>query len=170
MTHPRPIPDQARLRALAAQAQLWLVDCLAWLLEIFRHGPIAAAIRAEALRDLHKVRRGVAGIVALLALQQLPARLGTPRAQRPANAPRGFRRSGGCTPFRGAMRLIKLGRGLRGRIAALSRILDNLDAWIARMTKRLDEVGFVAAFVMTAAPVDALVSRARPGPAIADSS
>lgn len=170
MTHPRSIPDPARLRALAAQGRLWLVEIMAWLCELFGHGAIGAALRAEALRDLTCMRRGVGAILGLLALQQLPRDLATPRARRPANAPPGFRRSGGCEAFRAAIRLIKPGRGLRGRIGALARVLDNLDVWVARMAKRIARTGLVAAFVMVRAPVDACIALTLPRVAVTDTS
>jgi hypothetical protein len=167
----RPLSDPARLRALAAQCRLWLIEIAVWLCEVLCHGPIGKALRATLLDDLNKTRRCIAGILGLLALQRLSAHPEAPmRAHRPAKAPRGYRRSDGCTAFRAAIRLIKSGRGLRGRMATLCAVLDNLDAWIARMATRLDRIGFVAAYVMTRAPMDALRALVRAAPAFADSS
>lgn len=165
-----PPPDPHRLRALAAQAQLWLVGLLAWIAEAFGAGRIGRALRAEVRRDLFDLRRGLVGVLVLLALPQLERRLSVASAPHPPGLPRGVRRGRICVPIRAAQRLLRLPRGLRGALAALKCIVDDLDAWTARMARRLNRDDVPAALVLAHACADAMQAQAQAAPACADTS
>ena len=145
---------------------------LVWLLAQCGEGRIARAVRMATLRQLARMRAGVGALVALLALRRLSATAppAAPPRVRPPNAPRGVRRGRVCTPARGAIRLIPAGRGVRGRIAALARVLDTLDVWVERMALRLRRETFVTAYVLRVAPADPLRAQSVAAPDTLDSS
>jgi len=163
--------DADRLFAALAQGRLWLLEIVAWIADCFGDGRIGRALRAGLVRDLQALRRGVAGVLVLLAMRRLPASPPRrPQALRPAHAPRGFRAAGRAEPMRGAMRQIRTGRGVRGRIAALARVLDDADRWIARLAAWIAREGFTAPLLMVCAPMDAVAPQALVAPPAEDSS
>jgi len=169
MTHDPHIPFSTdRLRDLAARGRLMLCGMLAWLAEMFGASPIGRAARAVLRADLLALRRGIAGILVLLALPRL-----APCApqRHPLHAPRGFARARRTDSLRFAQRLLPRGRGLRGAIAALARVLDDLDGFVARMAAHIErDRDLVAAFTMTCAFADACAALVCVAPAYADSS
>jgi len=172
MTHAtahRPRPDADRLRALAARCGLWLVAFVAWLADLAGDGRIGRALRAEARHDLLRLRRGLAGILVLLALERVWTPTQAPRAQRPDNAPRGWRRARLPEPMRGIARKLTSARTLRGRIAAFRRILDDLDAAVARIAAYIERLPD-AACVMLCAQADDCIAAAALGPRAVDTS
>jgi len=163
--HPRIHPD--RLRELAARGRLMLCGMLAWLAEAFGGTRFGRAARALLRDDLLAPRRGVAGILILLAIPHLAPC--APQAHRPA--PRGFRRARRRDTLRFAQRLLPRARGLRGQIAALAAVLDNLDLWTRRMAAHIErDRDIIAALVMTHAPADPCATLTPATPAYADSS
>lgn len=172
MTHApahRPKPDTDQLRALAARCGLWLVAFVAWLADLAGAGPIGRALRAEAREDLLRYRRGLAGILVLLALERLWTQPRAPHAHRPGNAPRGWRRARLQEPMRGVTRRLTSSRTLRGRIAAFRRILDDLDAAVAHIAAHIARLPD-AAYVMICAQADACIAVAAVAPRAADTS
>lgn len=165
--HNRFTPD--RLRELAARGRLMLCGLLAWLAETFAGLPIGRALRGKLRADLQALRRGVAGILVLLALPRLThMRLAHDRYR---HAPRGYRRARASDSLRFAMRLLPQGRGLRGAIAALAAVLDDLDLWIGRMVAHIErDADIFATFIMMCACADACAALAQGAPGYADSS
>lgn len=170
MTHdPHHRIDLDRLRDIAVRGRLMLCGLFAWLAEMFGASPIGRAMRGALYGDLLALRRGVAGILILLALPQLAPR--GFHGMLPLNAPRGFRRARRKESLRFAQRLLPWARDLRGRMAALAAVLDNLDAWIERMAAHIArDDDLVAALLMTCAPVDVCAPPAGVTLAYADSS
>jgi len=170
MTHdPHPRIDPDRLRTLAARGRLMLCGMLVWLTEAFGDTRIGRLARAVLRTDLLALRRGVAAILVLLALPRLQHMRCAPA--REPHAPRGFRVARRTHSLRFAQRVLPRGHGLRGAIAALAAVLDDLDGWTRRMAAHIArDIDLIAALVMARALADACAPPAHVAPAYADSS
>lgn len=166
---PRFTPD--RFRAALAQLRLTLCGWLLVLASALRGTRAGRMLRAELLRDLRAMRAGVANVLGALAIPRLGALPPETRMTfRPAHVPRGCRRAPRDVSLRFMRRTLPKAYSLRGRIVALQRVLDNLDAWIARMAARLRQRGAGAATILCVAPCDVCVSRAHVAASAVDSS
>ena len=158
MTNARPFAPSAPFKAFAAEAALWLVAVLAWLVSPFG-GPIARQVRRELSDDLAWLRQRIVMFAFLEADVRLPPKPPAPR--RPPNAPKGVRRSRGCRR-RAVWRVVRGGPGLAARVAALRRALYEMPALIARLKRRMErETPIVVAYVMAVAPRERVRAQAR---------
>jgi hypothetical protein len=142
MTQPLFTPAQTlRFRAAAQSLRVWFCEMLLWL-AAYCGGWMGADVRAFARAELADARAMVRMLLVLLALaQRRPAPAAA--ARHPFGAPRGFApaRFAG-SDLRHATRAVRLGgRGLAGRFARLRAVIDDLDAQVARVVRRLATPG-----------------------------
>jgi hypothetical protein len=159
------------LHALAAELSRKLGGFAAWFVEWCVWLPFHAALKRRAYAKLRLGARAFQRIVFLLAVYRAAPPLKLKRMQRPPNAPPGFR-----------LHLRKRGRrlmhisglhqgGLRQRIARLKRLIENIEACIAHMAKRLAACEHVGCLAIAYAIAVRLVARdAAPAAAHVDSS
>jgi hypothetical protein len=171
MTHePRTPPTSDRLLALAAKMRLVVFALLVELAEALALFGLGRAWRRRLHEDSHKLARGVAAILALLALKRMPATLDLHRTLRPPTAPRGFRRARCDYGHRFARRLLPKARTLRGRLDAIARVLDDVEAWVVRMAAYLRKRPAMLAFLLACALVERCVALDAPAQEGSDTS
>lgn len=162
-----PIPAD-RLHALVARAHAWLLELMAWLVSCFANGPLGRVLRAEVREDLFELRRDLARVQFLLALPQITPRRG-PAYAYPTSAPRGCRRRLPGRSVRIIARRIRLHGSLRARAATLSRLIETLDAHVARLARAMSRAPDLAP-VLVHAFAELVIAQATTRPASPDSS
>jgi hypothetical protein len=159
-----------RLLALAEKTRLLVFALLVELAEALALFGWGRALRRQLCTDSHMLTRGAAAILALLALKRMPATLDIRSHARPAAAPHGFRCARPDYGMRFARRLLPRARTLRERLAAVARVLDDVEAWVVRMVAHLKKRPAMRAFLLACAITERCVAVNAPTCAGADTS
>ncbi|MBL8549134.1 MAG: hypothetical protein JNJ73_04050 [Hyphomonadaceae bacterium] len=164
-------PDLKPIEAILASLRLWILDLICAIMEAFGAAdPFGRALAREARTRLSEVQFDLKRAIFLLAVARLPDK---PTARRfhppPGYGVRRFRQSALRLVTHGVFNRMRPG-AIRTRIGRLRDVLENVEAWVARLLKRLVR-GFSGAHRVLAAPP---VARAFANPAftppLADSS
>jgi hypothetical protein len=163
----QPLITQSSVEAYVASA----LDWLGWLMSVI--ATFAAPHKSRRLvRFVQLCERGVEVVIFLMAVARLtppPQR----RAERPAGAPAGFRRT--CVKRRRRLlfkhaRIRLKGAGLYQRVLRLVAALANPAPYIARFVARLRKRLRATTIVVTAPPAAALAAGAVRAPMLWDDS